>query len=175
MRRLRLRRRRQGGWILLSVLGILLLLLLIVAGLYTASESQLITTKAVAGQQLAVQRAEQGLQVAMGEIRGGSLLIQTSMNYCNAPLASDCPPTDRISIAPVNNGNTAELRDNGGLQYEYHIVRRQQPGAPITRFVIQSVGFYGYAGSRNLITAVVEADVDLGFGNQGVTGAGNSY
>ena len=172
----RLRRtRRQRGWILLVVLAMLLMLSLIVTGLFVQSSEHLMTTRSVSGQQVAVQRAEEGLQVAMQAIRGREITMSSTTNYCNEQLAADCPAGDRYSIPPVNKGSALDLREGGGLQYEYHIIRRQQPGVPVTRFVIQSVGYYGYQGSKNMITAVVEADVDMGTGSGGLVGGGSSY
>jgi hypothetical protein len=174
MKKLKLRR-RQGGWVLLMVLAMLLMLSLLVAGLFAASSEHQMTTRSISGQQVAVQRAEEGLQVALQAIRGRQITMAATTNYCNQPLAADCPAGDRHSLPAVDKGTTLDLREGGGLQYEYHVVRRQQPGAPIARFVVQSVGFYGYAGSRNLISAIVEADVDMGAGSGGLAGGGSSY
>lgn len=167
--------RRRGGWVLLMVLAMLLMLTLLVTGLFMQSSEHLMTTRSVAGQQIAVQRAEAGLQVALAGIRGRQITMTATTPYCNQVMAIDCPASDRYSILPVDSGSTLDLREGGGLQYEYHVIRRQQPGVPTARFVIQSVGYYGYVGSRNLVSAVVEADIDLAAASGGLAGGGSSY
>jgi Tfp pilus assembly protein PilX len=168
--------RRPRGWIMLAVLGLLLLVTMIATGLYTQSEQHLFTTKAMAAQQVAVQRAEQGFQIALQGVRASTIPVTSITQFCNTTLAQDCPTTARYTILPVDNGTVLGLSQGGGLQYQYYIIRRNLPGTPVNRYVIQSVGFYGFSGTPNIVSSIVEGDVDVGTSNPGgLSGGGNEY
>ena len=166
---------------MLAVLGLLLFISLVVAGLYLQSEEHLMTTQSVASQQMAMQRAEEGLQVALQGIRAGLIPIASVTQPCSEIYARNCGVVTnlvdpaRFSVAPVDRGTTLELREGGGLQYEYHIIKRPTLGNPIFRYLVQAVGFYGYNNSRNMVTSIVEADVDVGNGTGTDPARDNEY
>ena len=80
--------------------------------------------------------------------------------------ADTCPITSRYLSPRVDNGSTLDLTANGGLQYEYIIYQKptaSDPGQPNNRYVVRSVGFYGFTTTSSTSTrSIVEAEVDIG-------------
>lgn len=168
-------RRSPRGVVLVAVLLLLVLLSLVVASYYNQSGDSLITAQASSRQQVAVGHAQRGADQAIFELRGGLLNVSTLVGVCCPAVAGDgscaggdvtalCPAGSFIQRGPIDNGGVGELESGAGLQYQFFVYRR--PGAPLNRYTIQSSGFAGFTvGSPNLITSLVEVEIEVGEGS----------
>ena len=182
-RRRRNRRPAPRGWVLLAVMVMLLVMSLGVAGYYVQSESWLSVSGITRCQQVAASNAEAGMQEALRRIRSNtmdpSLLTGTctSLSVAN----STCPTSSRIFVAPLDRGGNklgqtnVNTESGGGLNYDYTVFKQTvatvDPGLPTNRYLLQVRGYCGYAqedggtNSPSLISAIVEAEVDVGKSN----------
>lgn len=165
--------RKQGrrGWVLITVLLTLMLISLLVASFYATSTDSASISRAMVGREIAMSHADTGLQEALRAMRSEQLdLLSAITGPCSSAEvdANSCAMT--LSSPLVDHGASEDLGENGGLQYEYVIYRRlnaSDPGQPANRLVVRSIGYYGYSmTSANLITSVVEAEVDVGRGSR---------
>ena len=167
--RAKLRRRKQGGWILLMVMMMLLVLALAVAGFYSQSESHLFAGQSISAYQLAATRAERGAQEAVAMLRAGSLPIGSIVGVCN-----DQPPLNPLTNCTavgtgivkaggplINPGN--DLLSGAGLQYDYVIYRPAQFAGNQNLYAVRAIGYYGFTlGSNVLYTSEIEVMVEVG-------------
>ena len=168
---------RQRGWILIVVLLLLLALTVVVAGYYAQSEDTMFAAQASRAQQVAYAHAQYGLQKGIRDLRTGALTLSLA-GTCDQPNPRNCTAgffIDQAALSgnnpnPVNNGKVSpdggvyDLNEGGGLQYEYLVFRRSgDPGLPSNRYVVRSVGYYGFRlDAPNLVTTILEAEIDIG-------------
>jgi len=156
--------------VLLAVLVLLLALSLGVAAYYSQAESWTMVSQNSKAQSLAVAKAEAGLQEAVRQLRSNAIDPTVITGTCTSQevLNGVCPNLNFIQRGPYNNGDADaghSLEMGDALQYQYFIYKPTgaDPGMPSNRFVVQVHGFCGYSlNSPNLVTSVVEAEVDIG-------------
>jgi hypothetical protein len=172
------RRRRSRGWVLLAVLAVLALLSALVAGFMLEARESEASNRVAVSRLLAASNAELTLnealralrsqQVSLAPVTGACTDIQVEQGTCGTIVISNI----------IDRGNALDLHQGGGLQGRYFVYRRVEGGdlgVPLNRYVVRAVGYSGYAppgsttdeqllSSPNLMTSVVEAEVDLGRG-----------
>jgi type II secretory pathway pseudopilin PulG len=160
-----MRLHRRGAVLLFVLVAIAVLGILVAAYYSQAGESQL-TAQSVAAQQVAMSRAEKGLQEALRRLRTGGIVI-AGITPCTEADPLNCPAGTFVYQAPVDNGQATYLEQGGGLEYDFVVFKRPLLGAPPNRYNVRATGFYGYTRTAtNLATAVVEAEIDVGRDNR---------
>lgn len=155
---------------MITVMLALMLISLLVASFYATSTDSASVSRVIVGQEIAMSHADIGLQEALRAMRSQQLNLLVSTAPCSSAEvdAESCEPVFALPL--VDHGAAEDLGGNGGLQYKYVIYRRPNvgdPGQPENRLVVRSTGYYGYSmTSANLITSVVEAEVDVGRGSR---------
>jgi Tfp pilus assembly protein PilX len=168
------RRRRPQGWVLVAVLAVLLLLSLLVAGFFAQAQDAAAMTRVNMGQQLAMSHAEFAVQEAIRALRSQQIPVTGLAGTCTDIEIADntCPNT--LPSPLVDNGSASELGNMGGLQYQYIVYKRFSTDAaqPPNRYMVRATGYYGYRlTSSNLVTSIIEVEVDVGKGNNHCTSA----
>lgn len=160
------RRNQPRGWVMLMVLLVLMMTSILVAGFYTMSSDASGMSRTVVGQQVAMSHADTGLQEGLRAMRAQQIDLSGITAQCTAAQVDADACTSRYLSPRVDNGSSLDLTANGGLQYEYIIYQKptaSDPGQPSNRFVVRSVGYYGFTlTSNNLSTSIVEAEIDIG-------------
>lgn len=155
---------------MITVLLTLMLISLLVASFFATSTDSAAISRVIVGQEIAMSHADIGLQEALRAMRSEQINLLAITGPCSSADvdANSCATT--VSSPLVDHGAAEDLGGNGGLQYEYVIYRRPNvgdPGQPMNRLVVRSTGYYGYSRtSANLITSIVEAEVDVGKGSR---------
>ena len=164
------RRRGQRGWVMLVVMLVLLVISIIVAAFFLQASDAAAMGRILTSQQVAVSHAEFGLQDGIRALRAQQIPVTGMASACT-DAEVDANICGSAIISPlVDNGQVRPLNDEGGLQYQYLVYKRpsiSDPGQPPNRYVIRATGYYGYSlVSPNLVTSVVEAEIDLGKDNK---------
>lgn len=155
---------------MITVMLALMLISLLVASFFATSTDSAAISRVIVGQEIAMSHADIGLQEALRAMRSQQIGPSVIAGPCSSADvdANNCRPAPTPLL--VDHGAAKELGENGGLQYEYLIYRRPNvgdPGQPTNRLVVRSTGYYGYSKtSANLITSIVEAEVDVGSGSR---------
>jgi len=164
------------GWVMMMVLLVLVMLSLLVTGFYVISTDAATMSRVMVHQQVAMSHADVGLQEGIRAVRSQQIDLAPITAFCTSAEVDANTCTAMVSIATVDNGGALDIGANGGLQYRWVIYRRpvtDDPGQPTNRFVIRSTGFAGYTlNSTNLVTSIVEAEVDVGRGTHFVCTGG---
>lgn len=168
----RMRNRRRGGWVLVAVLVVLALLSALAASFFVQATETGGLSKVNLGHTVAMSHSDYGLQDALRALRSSQIDVSGILTECTGQQVESGGCVGAVSYpslgGPLNNGNTLTLDEGGGLQYQYFIYRAPgtsvgDNGVPSNRYVIRSVGYYGYnTTSANLITSVAEMEVDIG-------------
>lgn len=189
-----MKRNHHRGYVLLFVLLVLLVMSLGAAAYFESTARAQMGSLAASGQQIAYSRAKFAADQAIADIRAGAIVLSPSMPQQQRPSAptglADCVVGNNdcvirgsnavpcllgngacTGITPLDNGPTDDLRDGGGLQWDYIIYRLQNQPLQL-RFNILATGYYGYAGSKNLATSQIEVEIDVG---TGASGPADSY
>lgn len=168
------RRRRRGGWVMLAVLMVVFVITLMASAFFIQAReaaSQNLMGGAVA---VAATNADLGLKEAVRALRTRTLDVMglQAVAPCSEASVANATCPNVVASLLIDNGNTADLGAGGGLQYQYFVYRRaradgtEDPGQSRNRFTIRSVGYHGYTtNSANLITSIVEAEIDIGSQN----------
>jgi hypothetical protein len=162
------RRTQPRGWVMIMVLLVLLVMSILVAGFYAMSFDSAGMSRIIVAQQVAMSHADTGLQDGLRAMRALQLDTSVLTTQCTSAEVDSNACATIISSTLGDNGSGADLSANGGLQYQYFVYRKptaDDPGQPSNRFVVRSVGYYGYLQTaNNLVTSVVEAEIDIGSG-----------
>lgn len=161
--------RRARGAAMLGVLIVLLLITIMASGFFMqARDSSSLHVIAVT-QAIALSNAEMGMQEAIRRIRAAQVRPVEVATCTDAEVdAGLCLAT--YTVGPIN-GPTTDPANGGGVLYQFIIYRRGLPPPaqdlvmPPNRYVVRVTGFYGEnVTSVNLVTSVLEAEVDMGVG-----------
>lgn len=163
-------RRRPRGWVLIAVLIVLALLSALAAGFFVAAQDAGSINRMAVARMVAANNADFQLQDAIRGLRARQLDLTPVVGTCTDAQVENMTCPGMLVSTLVDNGSTLELNEGGGLQGQYFIYRRIAPGdigVPPNRYVVRAVGYSGYTlGSPNLVSSIVEAEVDVGEGNQ---------
>ncbi len=166
--------KRPRGYVLIMVLIVLLVLTLLVAGLYSASEDGRFTAQTMMAQRVAAARADQAAQMALAQVRAGTIL-GTGFTFCSGPpdgqirigncLAGNYVTSGVIS-GPALTGST-QYENGAGQQYQWWIYRQSNPDGsdPLRSAEVYNVYAEGYFGSDstspNFTVAAVIAEITI--------------
>ena len=167
----RLKPRR--GVAMIAVLIALLLLTTLAAGFFLQARDAGSLNDISMSQSIAMTNAEMGMQEAIRRTRSAQF---------NTGLINDCfiAQVDTNTCPSFSSGiisGAGNPLNGGGLLYEFMIYRRAEldpsiaaAGAATTvRYVIRATGYYGRTlDSSDLVTSVLEAEVEMGSGNKTV-------
>ena len=167
----RLKPRR--GVAMLAVLTALLLLSILASGFFLQARDAGTMNDIAMAQSIAVTNAEMGIQEAIRRVRS-SQIDRNLVGTCSVAQidSNTCPasPAGAWSSGITSGSNTNPLT-GGGLLYDFIVFRRTEPdlvsATPgMTRYVVRATGYYGTTlTSASLVTSVLEAEVDMGSGN----------
>jgi type II secretory pathway pseudopilin PulG len=159
-------RRRPRGWVLIAVLAVLAVLSALTAGFFVAAQDSGTLNRLAVARMVAAKNADFQLQEAIRQMRSRQIDLTPVVGICTDAQVEDgtCPG---MFVSPlVDNGSSLRLTEGGGLQGQFFIYRRVAPGdigVPPNRYVVRAVGYAGYTlNSPNLVSSIVEAEVDVG-------------
>ncbi len=167
----RLKPRR--GVAMLAVLVALLLLSILASGFFLQARDAGTMNDIAMAQSIAVTNAEMGIQEAIRRVRS-TQIDRTLVGFCSVAQIDNntCPasPAGAWSSGITSSSNPNPLT-GGGLLYDFIVFRRAEPdlvsATPgMTRYVIRATGYFGTAlTSTSLVTSMLEAEVEMGAGN----------
>jgi type II secretory pathway pseudopilin PulG len=154
---------------MLAVLIVLAVLSAVAAAFFVQASDAVSFQGVSVARLVAENRAETGLQEAIRALRSGQLDLSIVTGPCTDAEVDSLTCPALFTSPMVDNGSAQELNQGGGLQYQYFIYRRVNPGdigVPPNRYVVRSVGYSGYTlTSVNMVNSMVEAEVDVGNDN----------
>ncbi|MDP3506016.1 MAG: hypothetical protein Q8S33_37085 [Myxococcales bacterium] len=155
------RNKRGRGIAMVVVLVALLLLTVLASGFFLQARDSSTLSNVAATQTVALSNAEMGLQEAVRRLRAAQIPPVQIMNCTSAQVDANnnvCPGS--LLVGPIT-GTGPNLLNGGGLQYQFTVYHRATD--PLNRHVVRVVGFFGTdINSENLITSVLEAEVEIG-------------
>lgn len=162
---------------MLAALVALLLLSALAAGFFLQARESGGLNNISTSQSIALSNAELGMQEAIRRIRAAQI---------DPVLVGTCTTAEvdtGACLAAFNSGTTmgptADPLAGGGMLYQYIVYQRPgwlDPGQPSNRYVVRVTGFFGQnAAALNVVTSILEAEVDMGRGNQTQCNGLNGY
>ncbi|MBL8922707.1 MAG: hypothetical protein JNJ54_27915 [Myxococcaceae bacterium] len=164
-------RRASRGIAMIAVLIALLLLSILASALFLQARDSGSVNNILVAQGIANINADMGMQEAVRRIRSSQIdpaqvpvctSAQVDTSSCTWPVGSGA------TVGPISGPNNDPL-NGGGLLYRFDVYQRPgfvlgtDPGQPKNRYVIRATGYYGRTlDAINLVTSVVEAEVDMG-------------
>lgn len=167
MTRARGHRRGRRGWVLIAVLAVLALLSALAAAFFVQAQNAGAGNRIGMARLAAANRADLQLQTAIRGLRARDLDLGIVAGDCTDAQVTDGTCPSMFISALGDNGTALDLAAGGGLQGQFFIYRRAvvDDGRPANRYVVRAVGYSGYTlDSPNLVTSMVEAEVDVGSG-----------
>jgi hypothetical protein len=160
--------RHRRGMALLAVLGALLVVSVLASSFFLRARDASSLNAVVMAQAVASANAELGMQDAIRRVRamqvdpatvGTCTTAEVNANTCTAAFSSGM--VSRTSANP-------DLLNGDGLIYQFIVYQRPgfaDPAQPGNRYVVRATGYYGFSlNSPNLVTSILESEVDIGRG-----------
>lgn len=151
---MRLRRREQGGFVMIVMLAVLALMLVVASIMYARALTATLASTTLKRHAIAQDRALIGMQRAIGEINSGvpspqySAFDADTTQDCLAMTPEGCPANTNFPRYVKDKGTAMTLDNGGGYQYAYEFFW-WNPGpmpTPATRMkVVRAFGYLGYA------------------------------
>lgn len=151
---------------MVAVLVALLLLTVLASGFFLQARDSSTLSNISATQTIALNNADLGMQEAVRRVRAAQI-PPVAVLTCTTADVDNGLCTGTYTIGPIV-GTGTDLLNGGGLQYQFIVYRRPQatdPNLPANRYVVRVTGYFGTnINSENLVTSVLEAEVDMGVG-----------
>ena len=156
-------RAQQRGFVLQTILGAIVVLIVAGTFLYTRTHDHLLMSNSVSLQGVASTRATLGVESAIARLKQAVPPCLLTLPPCHiSETLITCAGSARVFhlITPLDNG-TADLSAGGGLQFQVDGYVRTNDAGLQPQLLLVSTGFYGYNGSPNLLSSVVQVELSL--------------